>query len=69
MKKKSVSRRSFIKKSTVGIAASAFLPSFLSSSRLFAATETNQNEMFCYQCEQTMGGKGCTQTGVCGKNP
>jgi len=69
MKKKSVSRRSFIKKSTVGIAASAFLPSFLSSSRVFAATETNQNEMFCYQCEQTMGGTGCTQTGVCGKTP
>ena len=69
MKKKSVSRRNFIKKSTVGIAASAFLPSFLSSSRLFAATDTNQNEMFCYQCEQTMGGKGCTQTGVCGKTP
>jgi len=69
MKKKSVSRRNFIKKSTVGIAASALLPSFLSSSRLFAATDTNQNEMFCYQCEQTMGGKGCTQVGVCGKTP
>ncbi|MDA8134675.1 MAG: hydroxylamine reductase [Desulfobacteraceae bacterium] len=25
--------------------------------------------MFCYQCEQTMGGTGCTQTGVCGKTP
>ena len=25
--------------------------------------------MFCYQCEQTMGGKGCTVSGVCGKEP
>lgn len=23
--------------------------------------------MFCFQCEQTAGGKGCTQVGVCGK--
>ena len=27
------------------------------------------NSMFCYQCEQTMGGKGCTKMGVCGKTP
>ena len=25
--------------------------------------------MFCYQCEQTVGGKGCTKLGVCGKTP
>lgn len=25
--------------------------------------------MFCFQCEQTAGGKGCTQVGVCGKKP
>ncbi|MCE5340336.1 MAG: hydroxylamine reductase [Planctomycetaceae bacterium] len=25
--------------------------------------------MFCYQCEQTAGGTGCTKTGVCGKDP
>lgn len=24
-------------------------------------------DMFCYQCEQTAGGKGCTKLGVCGK--
>ena len=24
--------------------------------------------MFCYQCEQTAGGKGCTRVGVCGKD-
>lgn len=26
-------------------------------------------EMFCYQCEQTANGKGCTKMGVCGKTP
>lgn len=26
-------------------------------------------EMFCYQCEQTAKGSGCTRTGVCGKDP
>ena len=25
--------------------------------------------MFCYQCEQTAQGTGCTRHGVCGKNP
>lgn len=25
--------------------------------------------MFCYQCEQTAGVKGCTKMGVCGKTP
>ena len=24
--------------------------------------------MFCYQCEQTAGGKGCTRIGICGKD-
>ncbi|SFA83049.1 hydroxylamine reductase [Clostridium frigidicarnis] len=28
-----------------------------------------ENKMFCYQCEQTVGGKGCTKMGVCGKTP
>ncbi len=27
------------------------------------------SDMFCFQCEQTAGGKGCTRMGVCGKNP
>ncbi len=26
-------------------------------------------EMFCYQCEQTAQGSGCTKMGVCGKSP
>ncbi len=25
--------------------------------------------MFCFQCEQAAGGKGCTMMGVCGKSP
>ncbi len=25
------------------------------------------NQMFCFQCEQALGGKGCTVNGVCGK--
>ncbi|MDD3225708.1 MAG: hydroxylamine reductase [Clostridium sp.] len=28
-----------------------------------------ENSMFCYQCEQTLGSKGCVKSGVCGKNP
>ncbi|MDP4179197.1 MAG: hydroxylamine reductase, partial [Bacillota bacterium] len=24
--------------------------------------------MFCFQCEQTIGGKACTKAGNCGKN-
>lgn len=27
------------------------------------------NAMFCYQCEQTAGGKGCTKVGICTKDP
>jgi hydroxylamine reductase len=31
--------------------------------------EAIMTEMFCFQCEQTAGGKGCTKIGVCGKVP
>ena len=27
------------------------------------------SDMFCFQCEQTAGGTGCTRSGVCGKKP
>ena len=27
------------------------------------------SEMFCFQCEQTAGGTGCTSVGICGKKP
>ena len=26
-------------------------------------------DMFCYQCQETAGGTGCTKVGVCGKKP
>lgn len=28
-----------------------------------------ENKMFCYQCQETAGCKGCTIVGVCGKKP
>ncbi len=28
-----------------------------------------ENQMFCFQCEQTAGCAGCTKSGVCGKTP
>lgn len=28
-----------------------------------------ENKMFCYQCQETAGCKGCTRMGVCGKTP
>jgi hydroxylamine reductase len=28
-----------------------------------------ENKMFCYQCQETAGGRGCTISGVCGKKP
>ena len=28
-----------------------------------------KNKMFCYQCQETAGGTGCTMSGVCGKKP
>lgn len=28
-----------------------------------------ENKMFCFQCQETAGGKGCTISGVCGKKP
>lgn len=28
-----------------------------------------ENKMFCYQCQETVGCKGCTKAGVCGKSP
>lgn len=28
-----------------------------------------ENQMFCYQCQETAGCKGCTRIGVCGKTP
>lgn len=39
--------------------------------RSFAAQPalSEDNQMFCFQCEQTNENKGCTTVGVCGKTP
>lgn len=66
--KKNLSRRNFIKKGSVGIAATALLPAIFKVDSTEAKT-TDRQKMFCYQCEQTKGGKGCTTLGVCGKTP
>ena len=29
----------------------------------------NMENMFCYQCQEAAGGKGCSKIGVCGKKP
>ena len=68
MKKKDISRRNFLKKSTLAVTGGALLPSLLASKQVYAK-DANKNKMFCYQCEQTMGGRGCTRIGVCGKTP
>ena len=68
MNKKDISRRNFLKKSTLVVTGSALLPSMIGSKSTFAAT-SDKRKMFCYQCEQTMKGKGCTRVGVCGKTP
>ena len=28
-----------------------------------------ENKMFCFQCQETAGGEGCTFAGICGKKP
>ncbi len=28
-----------------------------------------EQKMFCYQCQETAGCKGCTMSGICGKKP
>jgi len=68
MEKKNLSRRNFIKNGTIGIAAAALMPGILRVEKA-RAKKAPEDKMFCYQCEQTKGGKGCTRIGVCGKKP
>ena len=69
MSDKKVSRRNFIKNSATGAAAAALLPTMLNTTNAIAAKGGTDPAMFCYQCEQTAKGTGCTKVGVCGKNP
>ncbi len=43
--------------------------SYLRKSPILSISDSymSQNQMFCYQCEQTAKGQGCTIAGVCGK--
>ena len=47
-----------------------------STAEVSAADSRNKDDitpplgaMSCYQCEQTLNNKACTEVGVCGKNP
>ncbi|KAG2387623.1 hypothetical protein C9374_001217 [Naegleria lovaniensis] len=42
---------------------------FSTRAMFHASAQPNATEMFCYQCEQTQNGTGCTTVGVCGKTP
>jgi hydroxylamine reductase len=64
MSEKKLSRRSFIRKGSMGVAAAALAPAIFKATPAVAA---KGKDMFCYQCEQTAMGKGCTFMGVCGK--
>ncbi|MDD5207498.1 MAG: hydroxylamine reductase, partial [Desulfobacterales bacterium] len=64
--KDEMTRRSFIKAGAVTVAATALCPSILGSTNAFGLTPEG-NKMFCYQCEQTANGTGCTTIGICGK--
>jgi hydroxylamine reductase len=64
--KKNLSRRNFIKKSTLAITSTALMSSLINPGNAFAKKD-RKTKMFCYQCEQTKGGTGCTTIGMCGK--
>jgi hydroxylamine reductase len=65
--KEEVSRRNFIKAGAIGVAGAALSPSIFNVTNALGQTDGQGNKMFCYQCEQTANGTGCTTTGVCGK--
>ncbi|RJR40976.1 MAG: hydroxylamine reductase [Desulfobacteraceae bacterium] len=65
--KEDMTRRSFIKAGAVTVAATALCPGILGSGNAFALAPEQGTKMFCYQCEQTANGTGCTTMGVCGK--
>jgi hydroxylamine reductase len=67
---KGISRRDLIKNSTISLAAAAMCPpALVNISEAFGISPQQQLGMFCYQCEQTANGTGCTKLGVCGKKP
>ncbi len=69
MSKNKITRRKFIKTGAAGLAATTLCPTILRSTDAFGLASSNDLSMFCYQCEQTAKGTGCTKIGVCGKKP
>ncbi len=69
MEKKKITRRKFMKTGALGVAATTMCPMILKSSDSWASVSGGDTAMFCYQCEQTSKGTGCTLRGVCGKKP
>jgi hydroxylamine reductase len=63
------SRRDFIKTSAMGLATTALSPGIFGPETAFGFASAPELEMFCYQCEQTANGTGCTKVGICGKKP
>jgi len=45
------------------------MSSFLWLTNISYEEDMMENQMFCYQCQETAGCKGCTVQGVCGKKP
>jgi len=62
-------RRLFIKTGAMGIATTTLGPTLMYTENSFGLTAQQRSSMFCYQCEQTARGTGCTVVGVCGKTP
>ena len=69
MDKIKITRRKFIKTGALGVAATTMCPMILKSSDSWASVSGGGEAMFCYQCEQTSKGTGCTIMGICGKKP
>ncbi len=67
---KGISRRDLIKTSAISLATTTLCPpALLNIKDAFGSTAEQELGMFCYQCEQTANGTGCTKIGVCGKKP
>jgi len=62
-----MSRRCFIKTGALGVATTTLGSTLISTQDTFGMLAFQPDGMFCYQCEQTAKGTGCTVVGVCGK--
>ncbi len=66
---KDMSRRCFIKAGALGVATTTLGSTLIGTHDAFGLLAAPPSGMFCYQCEQTAKGTGCTVVGVCGKTP